>query len=160
MVKQLNKKLISILFSISLVLLAVTLNSAITVSYSQANSIISRERGRNFEIFTYSNGTHVYRSTFIGVNNGSRWFDYLYKEIDNDTYIIQIGLLGTKLYPSHAEFYNSNLTVQFVKSERWTVWRYSTLLHRWVPILSQTNLSFKSSSLINTTTYVNVTMHT
>jgi len=116
------------------------------------------ERGANFE--RWFNGTH-YRwvSAPQWVWNGSAYVPYILNyNAAEDCYVVQAGLIGAKIYSNHVEFYDPSLTRVAVWDEHWVVWKYSALLKKWVPVLSQTKLSFDSSSYVEAEDYVNVTM--
>jgi len=127
-----------------------------------ASEWILEKRGCNYDI--YYNSTNPSQKKWVSapqrvLNSTGHWVDYVFSyNVTEDSYVVKAGLIGAKIYPSHVEFYSPNLTRLAVWDEHWIVWKYSTLLRKWVPILTQTKLSFDSSSYIEADSYVNVTM--
>jgi len=143
-----------LLFSLFLIAL---LTSIISFQTTRCDSQpILKERGRNFEKIYFSNGSVLWRTTFTAVWNGSHWVNYIFSN-ESGVYTVQAGMIGAKIYPGYAEFYDSNMSMVYVARERWIVWRYSSILHKWLPVLLQSEVSFKSSNVVMEENYVNVT---
>ena len=143
-----------LLFSLFLIAL---LTSIISIQTSRCDSQpILKERGRNYEKIYFSNGSVLWRTKFTAVWNGSHWVNYIFNN-ESGVYTVQAGLIGAKIYPGYAEFYDPNMSMVYVHRERWIVWRYFPTLGKWEAVLIQSANSFVSSNVVETENYVNIT---